>query len=126
MALEAAVDQSLSHQEVMDSINEDPTIQKISRISAIVNTVKTALTSIYQLVKTARLVAEMNPYLVLSLSIYSGYRILRYFIWRPLSSLVSFLLLRSRRLSDLKIAYDLNSAVQIFTTLKQLSNLDSP
>ena len=126
MALEVSVDESLSHQEVIKAINEDPTIIKISRILSILNGVKTALVSLYTLIKTARLAAEINPYVTLSLSLYGGYRILRYLIFRPLSILGSFLLLRSRPLSKLKINYDTQSAVHIFTGLESVGKFDSP
>ncbi len=126
MALETAVDESLSQQEVMKAINEDPTFIKITRILSILNGVKTAVVSLYRLIKTAKLVAEMNPYVTMSLTLYGAYRILRHLIFQPLSILGSFLLLRSRPLSKLKINYDTESAVHIYTDIESLGKFDSP
>ncbi len=64
MALEVAVDESLPQEEIAKAIQEDPTIHKISRIISILNIMKMALTSLYQLIKTAKLIDEWNPYLV--------------------------------------------------------------
>ncbi len=52
--------------------------------------ISSGISTVYTLVKTANLIYSMNPYLVLSLTFYASFNLLKNFVYRPLKHLLKF------------------------------------
>ena len=93
-----------SDQEILKAI-EEPTIGFFSNMASVFNKVKVGAEWAYSIVSTANIVYERHPYLVMGLSLYAGYSLIRKLIYKPLKHIIKFLYVRSKPLDKLLITY---------------------
>ena len=77
----------------------------LSSFLSTIDTIRLGVTGLYALIKTANIIYSMNKYVLMSLSFYASYHLLKTFVCKPLLTLSRFLYAQSKPIEKLIINY---------------------
>lgn len=80
-------------------------------LSSTLNTINTALSAAFTLFKTANIIFSMNKHVVMTLTIYASYKLIKNFVYKPLYHLAKYAYLESKPLSKLIISYNRGTVI---------------